>query len=599
MLITTHPTLLHQPQIVPIRTADLWSCSNVSSVSINLRIATANVLTLQDPKKFRHKPVAFTPGRLDFLREAFKKNQYHLIGVQEANASIDSTWQGGGMFRICQGGRRGTRVVELWASDNFFASDNDEQMSLDRKSFTLIDQHEGAILVRYSHEIVCFDVLVAHAPGTRIISSIRKPWWIKVNNMLLGCKNKTKFPLIVLGDFNSSIGSITSAGIGSLGESEEDANGKDLRLLSGKSSFVAPSTFDTMHTGDNFTYTSPCGHDSRKDFVLVDKIWKHAITTSIVDDKIDLSLSRADHRVVYVDLAFTKKVGRTTDGLAIPGFDAKRLRDPKVIAHLRNLISQIDNVPWAIDPDSHANYISWQLRMSLACAAPISKAGPRMECMSDDTWKSHASCVELSKSVKTSKRVERRLCCNVFFALWHTVTTKSRDVASMVLQFSIGYNQFVFQKCRHIIDEYDRLDSHIHRDTLMNWWFAELRLSRMRAATKDLIAADKAKKVEAITMQISDPMSYKDSAKFWQLLHSAVPSLNKKTSIKPIASLKLEDGNMATDYNSIRARWQRHFASIELGEIMEYDDLCQKVRCARNHTLSVTSLIDLPIIFHT
>ena len=94
-------------------------------------------------------------------------------------------------------------------------------------------------------------------------------------------------------------------------------------------------------------------------------------------------------------------------------------------------------------------------------------------------------------------------------------------------------------------------------------------------------------------------MSFKDSAKFWQLLHSAVPSLNKKTSIKPFASLKLEDGNMATDYNSIRARWQRHFASIELGEIMEYDDLCQKVRCARNHTLFVTSLTDLPTIFHT
>ena len=142
----------------------------------------------------------------------------------------------------------------------------------------------------------------------------------------------------MLGDFNASIGSVTSAGIGSRAESEEDANGKYLRLLIGKSSLIAPSTFDSLHTGDNFTYTSPCGHDSRKDFVLVDKFWKHAITTSIVEDKIDLSLSRADHRVVYVYLAFTKKVGRTTDGLAIPGFGAKRLRDPKVIDHLRSLI---------------------------------------------------------------------------------------------------------------------------------------------------------------------------------------------------------------------------------------------------------------------
>ena len=94
-------------------------------------------------------------------------------------------------------------------------------------------------------------------------------------------------------------------------------------------------------------------------------------------------------------------------------------------------------------------------------------------------------------------------------------------------------------------------------------------------------------------------MSYKDSAELWQLLHSAVPVLNNKTSIRPIASLKLEDGSMATDYNSIRARWQRHYASIELGEILDDRDLCQKVRAARNHTLSVTSLVDLPTIFHT
>jgi hypothetical protein len=111
MIITTHPTTHQQPQIVPIRNADLWSCSNVSSMAINLRIATANVLTLQDPKKFRRIPVAFTPGRLDFLREAFKKNHYHLIGVQEANASIDSTWQSQACFAFV---KEGAVAHESW-----------------------------------------------------------------------------------------------------------------------------------------------------------------------------------------------------------------------------------------------------------------------------------------------------------------------------------------------------------------------------------------------------------------------------------------------------------------------------------------------------
>ena len=71
-----------------------------------------------------------------------------------------------------------------------------------------------------------------------------------------GPENKITFPLIVLEDFNASIGSVTSAGIGSRGESEEDANGKDLRLLIGKSALM-PLPPLTVYTRETISLTHP------------------------------------------------------------------------------------------------------------------------------------------------------------------------------------------------------------------------------------------------------------------------------------------------------------------------------------------------------
>ena len=87
-----------------------------------------------------------------------------MIAIQEANANLSASWKGRDMYRIAQGGKRGHRVIELWISDVVVARDDEGAVRLDQKSFTLIDQMEGALLIRYSTVILCFDVLAAHAP---------------------------------------------------------------------------------------------------------------------------------------------------------------------------------------------------------------------------------------------------------------------------------------------------------------------------------------------------------------------------------------------------------------------------------------------------
>ena len=67
-------------------------------------------------KLTEHSPFISAPGRLDYLRDTFEWQGYHVIGIQEANANLSATWVNGSMLRVAQGGRRGTRVVELWIS---------------------------------------------------------------------------------------------------------------------------------------------------------------------------------------------------------------------------------------------------------------------------------------------------------------------------------------------------------------------------------------------------------------------------------------------------------------------------------------------------
>ena len=69
------------------------------------------MLTLKDPKKAAKIPVYDLPGRIEYLRDSFYFHKYHLIGVQEANASISAVWSSAKMTRIAQGGPKNHKVV--------------------------------------------------------------------------------------------------------------------------------------------------------------------------------------------------------------------------------------------------------------------------------------------------------------------------------------------------------------------------------------------------------------------------------------------------------------------------------------------------------
>ena len=124
-------------------------------------------------------------------------------------------------------------------------------------------------------------------------------------------------------------------------------------------------------------------------------------------------------------------------------------------------------------------------------------------------------------------------------------------------------------------------------------------LKPLRIQVTKAIADEKAKALLELSATIADPDTLKDTKTLWKLVKFLAPPLNKKGGVRPLPGIRLSDGTMAQTHEEIRARWQEHFAGIELGEIVAYEDMVAGIRNARGTSFLVESLLDPPSLIDT
>ena len=261
-----------------------------------------------------------------------------------------------------------------------------------------------------------------HAPTNCSHKSVREGYWTAVYDALAKRKRTRRYPLIILGDLNASLGSTTSIGIGSLDAATDTENGKAARKLVRMHHLTAPSTFANLHAGQSYTFTDPKGHHSRKDYVLVDRTWLPAISASFVDTSLHIAVTREDHVPVAAVFNFVKHLNYRAPANPLPRYDPSGLQEPEVREEPGRLLDSVPNVPWAVDPDSHANALQWHFRTCLAQAAPPLPAKPRDSCISDASW-AHIQQAKVFKSERnTSRRCENQMVRKFWLGLFRIVT---------------------------------------------------------------------------------------------------------------------------------------------------------------------------------
>ena len=325
------------------------------------------------------------------------------------------------------------------------------------------------------------------------------------------------FPLIILGDFNATVGNVTTNEIGGLDDDEENFNGTEMRKLAASARVFAPSTFPGMHHGPSPTYSSPTGIPSRIDYILLDNSFRASVGKSSVDDTIDLSIVREDHKVISVDISFKKNARKTERRAQLPAFDPDRLRDPKVMQKVADGIAAIPDVPWAVDTDSHANFLAWKLKFVLSEAAPKLKSAPKNDCISSKSWKLLENSSGTKKRMVAARRCEKKIVFRTFFDIWRIIFEKPKG-DQIVQQFEVGRAAFLDAKIAEVLAHYDVHDAYVHHCCLINQNLHDLRLQAIRKDIIVSIGGDKKAKIEEIATLIPDPMNYKKSGVLWKLI---------------------------------------------------------------------------------
>ena len=120
-------------------------------------------------------------------------------------------------------------------------------------------------------------------------------------------RHSNRFPVAILADAHSAMGSIEYLSVGSRDAVRQRDNGYLFhKLLINYKAFL-PATFDCFHQGQDFTLTLPNGFHLRRDDVALPQAWRTGTFGSKVDVGLLLSTSREDHCAVRVKLPLILK----------------------------------------------------------------------------------------------------------------------------------------------------------------------------------------------------------------------------------------------------------------------------------------------------
>ncbi|CAE7485058.1 unnamed protein product [Symbiodinium sp. CCMP2592] len=174
--------------------------------------------------------------------------------------------------------------------------------------------------------------------------------------------------VLVGGDMNASVGSVTSAAIGGQDPDQQD------------------------DAGPSGTYVQKRnGAFSRIDFIACPAEWRAGHINTWTDESIP-----APHR----------------------RFDGRAMLTPSGQAKVEGILKAAPRIPWAASPHAHASTLVHYLQDSLAAAFPPQKGRCYRAYLSDSTWQLHGEVMRLRKQCVSVKRALSFHLVAAVFQVW-------------------------------------------------------------------------------------------------------------------------------------------------------------------------------------
>ena len=256
-----------------------------------VQAATANVLSLFPTD---HGSGCYISARAESLLKQFDECSIDVIGFQETRSKAFGHSQHGAFHILsASANSKGHFGVQLWIRSTIQGPHG--VMTIAPQHLRIVAHDPRFLIVQFHHGDMQVLFIVAHAP-CEDTSDATDRFWQMVNHYIPShCHGWTTVALV---DANARLGNLTSSHVGDHQADVQNHNGQVLHNWLSHNDLYLPQTFETCHRGSASIWTHPKGTSARLDFIALSKDIDRMSTTSWIDDRIDLSIVRADHLCV-------------------------------------------------------------------------------------------------------------------------------------------------------------------------------------------------------------------------------------------------------------------------------------------------------------
>ena len=402
------PFLQIQARTDPEATLPDTAAADSSSLpTLALRIATYNVLSLAAPSKPQMdgpvaEGLAFRTARPALLAQSLRDAGIDIASIQESRCKA-GTVHTGCYYRICSGAESGNLGTEVWLrKDKTILHDGKRQARLQPDHIVVHHTSPRRMLLSIDPCGSKLFVLALHGPHRAAEPHVISQWWQETIHL---CRTFVgDHDCVIAGDFNASVGSITSECVADHYFEEEDAAGELLhQLLHARRSWI-PATFVDLHCGQNWTYVQKRnGREIRPDMIAIPHQWGWGRVTSHVDAGINAGQLAPDHfaAVTSVQLCFQANANLVEASRNLQRrFDEPAMLTEQGRATLSNILHRIPVVPWETSADEHAAQLVEYLQTELTQKFPPDglRRGRRHSFFTDATWLLHGEVARLRRT---------------------------------------------------------------------------------------------------------------------------------------------------------------------------------------------------------
>eukprot|EP00439_Symbiodinium_sp_Y106_P035818 s286_g4.t1 len=504
------------------------------------------------------------------LAALLEQREVSVAGLQETRCPSGQLHTGA-YLRFCSGAHQGHFGCELWfrrGVDVVLGPGCKGQVRFNEGCFAVLHSAPRCLIVQFCSGGVRINFASIHSPHRATESDQLADWWHEHADILRKCALSNT--LVICGDCNACIGSVTSAAVGSHDPEAQDAAGECWHRVLDLCDLWCPCTFSECHSGQSWTFVQKRNHHpTRADYVAIPRDWRGGLVHSRVVPEIHSAQLTFDHCAVMVDLEVFVTTRGPPSATRSKRIDASALALPCNRDRIEQILSQAPVVDWHVSSHAHAARLTSYLQDTLGQEFGCRQSLPRQPYITEGTWALHTQIAALRHASARLQNAVRLQRIWVAFNFWRTgqgscpseaerspwMSDASRSGACMAYALSVVAGQL-----RRAVKD----DRHHYLCSLTDKVQAGS-LDRVFPALRDLLCHRKKKKW---TPQV-------------------LPALAKA------------DGTMCKTPEALVDRWREHFSQLEAGKAMEPEELLDCAFVPPSQSWPLPSSVDqLPTLDH-